>query len=353
MTRVFKAYFGDTFDENAIRNNFTLVYELLDETMDYGYPQNCAVDVLKMYINLGEVTPKQEEEQKQITSHITGTIDWRVEGIRHKKNEVYLDALESINLLMSANGNVLRADVSGVMQVRSYLTGMPECKLGLNDKILVEKDGPSAAVVRKAAPGQIGKARDAIAIDDCTFHRCVRLGKFDADRSITFVPPDGEFELMKYRVTEHVRLPFRVMPVVEELGTTRVSYNIKTIADFDPRLFGSNVKFVIPTPPNTARCKVSVSGGKAKFEPEKRCIVWKMRRYAGGQEFTLSAEADLMASSTGKAWSRPPITAEFQVPMFPASGIAVRYLRVYEKAGYNTTKWVRYITSAGNYQIRI
>jgi hypothetical protein len=32
------------------------VYELLDETMDYGYPQNCSIDVLKMYINLGSLT---------------------------------------------------------------------------------------------------------------------------------------------------------------------------------------------------------------------------------------------------------------------------------------------------------
>ncbi len=34
-------------------------------------------------------------------------------------------------------------------------------------------------------------------IDDCSFHRCVQLGKFEADRTITFVPPDGEFELMR------------------------------------------------------------------------------------------------------------------------------------------------------------
>lgn len=32
------------------------MYELLDETMDYGYPQNCSIDVLKMYINLGSLT---------------------------------------------------------------------------------------------------------------------------------------------------------------------------------------------------------------------------------------------------------------------------------------------------------
>ena len=34
-------------------------------------------------------------------------------------------------------------------------------------------------------------------IYDCSFHRCVQLGKFEADRTITFVPPDGEFELMR------------------------------------------------------------------------------------------------------------------------------------------------------------
>ena len=42
---------------------------------------------------------------------------------------------------------------------------------------------------------------------DCTFHRCVRLGKFDADRTITFIPPDGEFELMSYRLNTQARRP--------------------------------------------------------------------------------------------------------------------------------------------------
>lgn len=44
------------------------------------------------------------------------------------------------------------------------------------------------------------KRANAVAIDDCQFHQCVKLGKFDSDRTISFVPPDGEFELMKYVV---------------------------------------------------------------------------------------------------------------------------------------------------------
>jgi len=36
---------------------------------------------------------------------------------------------------------------------------------------------------------------------DVTFHPCVNLGRFNAEKVVSFVPPDGEFELMKYRCT--------------------------------------------------------------------------------------------------------------------------------------------------------
>ena len=32
--------------------------------------------------------------------------------------------------------------------------------------------------------------------------QCVRLSKFEADRAISFIPPDGEYELMRYRTTK-------------------------------------------------------------------------------------------------------------------------------------------------------
>lgn len=44
------------------------------------------------------------EEQKQITSQVTGQISWRRENIKYRKNELFLDALESVNLLMSQQG---------------------------------------------------------------------------------------------------------------------------------------------------------------------------------------------------------------------------------------------------------
>lgn len=37
-----------------------------------------------------------------------------------------------------------------------------------------------------------------IELDDVTFHQCVNLTRFNAEKTVSFVPPDGEFELMKW-----------------------------------------------------------------------------------------------------------------------------------------------------------
>ena len=118
---------------------------------------------------------------------------------------VGIDVHETVSLLTSSNGSVLRAEVHGKVMMKTQLSGMPECKFGLNDKLIMEKEGG-------AEGGNSG-----VEIDDCTFHRCVRLGKFDTERTITFIPPDGEFELMRYRVTEASQ-PFRLVPSIREEG---------------------------------------------------------------------------------------------------------------------------------------
>lgn len=48
--------------------------------------------------------PQTKEEQSQITSQVTGQIGWRREGIKYRRNELFLDVLESVNLLMSPQG---------------------------------------------------------------------------------------------------------------------------------------------------------------------------------------------------------------------------------------------------------
>lgn len=350
VIEMFKTYFGGRLDEEAVRTHFILAQEILDEMLDWGYPQTTNLEALKPFIlQKGSVKPEKikQDTLNKITIRATGAVPWRNPDIRHKKNEIYIDVIESVNVLVAVDGKLLRADVGGQIMMKCFLSGMPECKFGLNDKILMDKE---------AKVGTRAKT-NGIEIDDFTFHQCVRLGKFDSDRTISFIPPDGEFELMKYRTTENITVPFKVLPIVKEHSRTRIEVKVTVKANFKKEnIFGTNVKVKIPLPKNTATCKIFTQGGKAKYRPEVDAIVWKIRRFPADAEYTLGAEAELSSTVNiqKKAWSRPPISMEFQVPMFTASDLQVRFLKVIEqKQQYETIKWVRYLTQAGNYQYRI
>ena len=135
-------------EDESLRDNFVITYELLDEIMDHGYPQLTEVKVLKEFIKteankLAATDKKKKSKEEKITDIMVPTaasnvVSWRPEGIKHAKNEVFLDVIEKLNLLVSANGNVLRSEIIGRVHMRSFLSGMPELKLGLNDKVLFD-----------------------------------------------------------------------------------------------------------------------------------------------------------------------------------------------------------------------
>ncbi|KAH9843122.1 clathrin adaptor mu subunit [Rhodofomes roseus] len=335
-----KSYFGKV-DEEAVKNNFVLIYELVDEICDFGYPQNSEADTLKSYITTESVmsTNIAPEESSRITVQATGATSWRRGDVKYKKNEAFVDVVENVNLSMSAKGTTLRADVDGHIQMRAYLSGTPECKFGLNDKLVIDKNERGTA--------------DAVELDDCRFHQCVRLNEFDSTRTISFIPPDGEFELMRYRATSNVKLPLKVIPSVTEIGTTQVQYVVTIKTNFSNKLSATNVILKIPTPLNTTSVDCKVASGKAKYVPAENVVIWKIPRIQGGQEVTFSAHAALTSTTTRQVWARPPIDVDFQVLMFTASGLIVRFLKVFEKSNYQSIKWVRYLTKAsGSYQIR-
>ncbi|KAM5381803.1 hypothetical protein ACJZ2D_002793 [Fusarium nematophilum] len=337
--------------------NAALVFESLanfSEIIDFGYPQNTETDTLKMYITTeGVKSESRREDTSKITMQATGALSWRKADVKYRKNEAFVDVIEDVNLLMSATGAVLRADVTGQIIMRAYLSGTPECKFGLNDRLLLDNDGllslPSG---NKMGTKATKAAAGSVTLEDCQFHQCVKLGKFDSDRIISFVPPDGEFELMRYRATENVNLPFKVHAIVNEVGRSKVEYSIGVKANFGSKLFATNVVVKIPTPLNTAKITERCTQGKAKYEPSENNIVWKIGRFTGQSEYVLSAEAILTSMTNQRAWSRPPLSMNFSLLMFTSSGLLVRYLKVFEKSNYSSVKWVRYMTRAGSYEIR-
>ena len=80
-----------------------------------------------MYITTeGVKSERTMEDSSRITMQATGALSWRRSDIKYRKNEAFVDVIEDVNLLMSATGTVLRADVNGQILMRAYISGTPE-----------------------------------------------------------------------------------------------------------------------------------------------------------------------------------------------------------------------------------
>lgn len=234
--------------------------------------------------------------------------------------------------------------MSGVIKLKCLLSGMPECKLGMNDKLLMEKE-PKKAGVTASDKG--------ITIDDMKFHQCVKLPKFDKERSITFIPPDGSFELMSYRINQNINLPFKIIPVYSEISGNKMEIRVKVKSIFDKNLNANNVVVKVPCPKTTATVNTNTLVGRAKYEPENGAIMWRIKKFQGDFECFLQCEVLLGTSLKDKPWTKPPISVDFSIPMFTASGLRIRFLKVYEKTGYKPSKLHKTLTKAGDYEHRL
>jgi len=334
ICQIFTHYFKE-LEEESIKDNFVIVYELFDEVMDFGYPQFSDPKILQEYITQES---HKLEVQVRPPSTVTNAVSWRSEGLKYRKNEVFLDVIESVNLLVSANGNVLRSEIVGSVKMRVFLSGMPELRLGLNDKILFQNTGR-------------GKSK-SVDMEDVKFHQCVRLSRFENDRTISFIPPDGEFELMSYRLNTHVKPLIWIESVIEKHSHSRVEIMVKAKSQFKRRSTANNVEIQIPVPNDADSPKFKTSVGSVKWVPESGHVVWTIKSFPGGKEYLMRAHFGLPSVESDELEGKPPINVKFEIPYFTTSGIQVRYLKIIEKSGYQALPWVRYITQNGDYQLR-
>ncbi|KAM9796444.1 adaptor related protein complex 1 subunit mu 3 isoform X2 [Syngnathus typhle] len=333
MVQVLQEYFKE-LEEESIRDNFVTVYELMDEVMDFGFPQTTDSQILQEYIT--QQGHKLEIGAVRPPATVTNAVSWRSEGIKYRKNEVFMDVIESVNLLVNASGSVLRSEIVGCVKLKVFLSGMPELRLGLNDKVLFEITGRDKS--------------KTVELEDVKFHQCVRLSRFQNDRTISFIPPDGESELMSYRLNTMVKPLIWIESVIEKFSHSRVE--IKARSQFKSRSTANNVSILVPVPSDADSPKFKTSTGTAKWLPEKNVVQWSIKSFPGGKEYLMRAHFGLPSVDSDELDAKRPILVNFEIPYFTVSGIQVRYLKIIEKSGYQALPWVRYITQSGDYQLR-
>ncbi|KAL3154481.1 hypothetical protein ABBQ32_013945 [Trebouxia sp. C0010 RCD-2024] len=362
---IIKDYCG-LLSEEAVRKNFVLIYELLDEVVDYGYPQNSSSEALKEFI-LNEPTilkPRKAASSalfntvgKGPTGVIKSVLDTqRTDGGR--RDEIFVDIVERISCTFNQTGYVTASQIDGAIQVKSYLAGNPAISLALNDNLAIgRREGGSASNFGGGYPNEV------VMLDDCNFHESVSLDRFDAERTLELKPPDGEFALMNYRSTYDFRPPFKVYTTIEEDRDTvnKAVIFIKLRADFGSDKAAAGLEVIVPMPKEVQRvsCEyeqdVQPIGNQTwDWQEKQHRLMWKHKKVKGSTEWTLRVRATLEDAFTNSIRQGVgPISLNFTIPMYCASKLQVRYLQILKHdKNYSPYRWVRYVTMSNSYVIR-
>jgi len=349
---MFVEYFGSPADESAIKDNFSTVYQLLEEMVDYGWPLTTEPNALQSIIRPPDVMGKllsvvtggvSDTTTTRAPSGTLPNIPWRRAGVRHNPNEIYLDIVEEVDAVLDAVGNVISFDVAGCIQIQSKLSGIPDLLLTFKDPTI---------------------------IDDCSFHPCVRYARYETDSIISFVPPDGNFTLMRYRVKPSVLKMGFTPPIIctpsfrYETGGTAGSAmsgmieiklsarSISTLFNMESRKSGvmiEEVSVTIPFPKIVKTANLKVNFGQVLYDEASKIAKWTVGNLDDKMNLQLTGEMKL--ESTRRPDENPPLGITWKIPSTSLSGLSVGGLSVTGEY-YKPYKGVRNISKSGRFQIR-
>ena len=354
LLMVFKDFCG-VLSEEACRVNFVLLYEVLDETIDAGYIQSTDVSQLKLTIrsepipvaDLARRAPGRKTLAPSAANRPVTLTQLARGGVATKRGgEIFVDVLERLSAVFTVPAGEGRqaalatCSVEGTVLCKSYLTGSPWLRMALAQDLVIGGQQLRSGGGGEAAPG-------TLVLDDCNFHACVQTEELGCSRTLTLVPPEGEFALLNYRLSSNdLAMPLRVMTVVEEPSACRVELHVKLTCDVAARLAAHNVVLRFPVPATTTTVwpqvqKEAASAGgpgpgasaasgatlehDVEYSAKDKCVRWAIKKLPGGASATLRTRISLSQPSEANIRrALGPITLEFEVPDFNVSKFRVR-----------------------------
>ncbi|XP_057676749.1 AP-4 complex subunit mu-1 isoform X2 [Corythoichthys intestinalis] len=364
-----------SLSEKTVQMNFALIYELLDEMLDFGYVQSTSCDVLKNFIQTEALSSRPfslfdlanvglfgaDTQQSKVAP---GSAAAR--PMQGGKSEIFVDVVERMSVVMGANGVLMKAEVEGEVKVKCFLPSCSEIRVGLNEDLSIgtsplrgrtTRCSLSKIKVAKKFPPFLGYGA-AVRVDECHFHPAVRLDDFDAHRVLRFGPGQGEQSVMTYRLADHLPLapPFRLFPAIEKDNAGRLLMFFKLRCDLPPKSAAVDVSATVRVPKGCVSLSQELSSPdqSAELRPQHRAVVWNIARFPGGTQLSALFKLDVPALSSASMMEVGPVDLTFELPKVTASGLRVRFLRLAPAQHRGPAqRWVRYVTRSDSYAIRI
>uniref|UniRef100_A0A7N9AWB8 AP-4 complex subunit mu-1 n=1 Tax=Mastacembelus armatus TaxID=205130 RepID=A0A7N9AWB8_9TELE len=347
LTALVKDYCG-SLSEKSVQMNFALIYELLDEVVDYGYIQTTSSDILKNFIQTEAVSSRPfslfdlsnvglfgaETQQSKVAPSSAATRPIQSSREQGGKSEIFVDVIERMSVVIGSNGVLMKADVEGEIRVKCYMPSCSEMRIGLNEELSIGKS-------------QLRGYGAAVRVNECSFHQAVRLDEFDSHRILRLCPSQGEQTMMQYQLSDDLPSapPFRLFPTIERDGGGRLLMYMKLRCDLTPKsscLFGFSLSQELSSPDQSAELK-----------PQSRAVVWQIPRFPGGTQLSALFKLEVPGLSSASMLEVGPVCLSFELPKFTATGLQIRFLRLSPVQPGPSQRWVRYMTHSDSYIIRI
>ena len=178
--------------------------------------------------------------------------------------------------------------------------------MGLNDKSFFDSSGKKTS----------GKT---VEMDDLKFHNCVNINKFESERVIEFIPPDGFFTLMNYRLNLKIKPLIWVEVDRKEINSTRMKYTVKARSNCKQKSTANNVCILIPVPNDLQNPLFKSSLGSVTYSPDKEVLVWNIKKFPGMKETNLIVQftvPTLRGNDNKSKYLKKPIEVKFEIIHF-------------------------------------
>jgi len=295
--------------------------------MDNGFPfttePNILMEMIPRMGTIGKLTG-QSSVSEQISDGLTSQTPWRKAGVRYATNEVYFDIVEEMDCQIESNGIASSCEISGEILVECHLSGMPDLTLTLSSPI---------------------------PFDDISFHPCVRYNKYEQNKVISFVPPDGNFKLMSYRIKGQVQVPLYVKPQIS-MGPSGGKITIITGSKFTDRKVLDDVLILDPFSKAISNASLTVTQGRAIFDEQTRTLKWSVGKLSPRQNSPQLDGTLTYSSSTPPSDTMPSIQVEFKLNLHSASNISVASL-VTDNLSYKPFKGFKALTKSGKFFVKV
>ncbi|XP_050789355.1 AP-4 complex subunit mu-1 isoform X3 [Gopherus flavomarginatus] len=348
-----------SLSEKTVSLNFALIYELLDEMLDYGYVQTTAPDVLRNFIQMEPVLSKafslldlgsvglfgaETQQSKVAPSSAASRPVLPPCGDQGARNEVFLDVVERLTVVITANGTPMKADIQGEIRLKSYLPSCSELRIGLTEEFCVGKS-------------ELRGYGTAVRADQCAFHSSVKLDEFESSRILKVTPSPGELLVMQYQLSDDIplALPFHLFPTLERDPTGRLRIYLKLRCDLAPKSQALNVQVQLPVPKGVVSLSQELSSPEqtAELQPSLKAIRWVIPRVQGGSQLSALFKLEIPGLSSSSLLEVGPVNMSFELPMHTCSGLQIRFLRFTAPQPGLPHCWVRYVSHSDSYVIRL